>query len=210
MAAQREAVLLLHGLWLNRLAMFLLGRSLERDGYAPVSLTYRSMRGSLDEHLAAVERRIASIPADTVHLVGHSLGGVVALRYLQRAPNARIGRTVLLGAPVAGVQAAQTLARRAGGRLLLGSFLEVFGSGFDIPIAPRYCVGAIAGSKGFGLGAISLRLPSPNDGVVTVDETRLPGLADHIVLPVSHSGMLISSRVARQVAAFLQRGHFEP
>jgi len=79
MATRAEAVLLLHGLWMNRLAMLFLERSLDRAGFMPVSLAYRSMRGTSDEHVAAVARRIASIPADTVHLVGHSLGGVVAL-----------------------------------------------------------------------------------------------------------------------------------
>lgn len=209
MSTPREAVLLLHGLWMNRLAMLPLARSLDRAGFLSVSLSYRSMRGSLEEHLAAIARRIESIPADTVHLVGHSLGGVVALRYLQGTQNAKIGRTVLLGSPVAGSQAARTLARHAGGRFLLGTCIDVFGSGFT-GIDRRFCVGAIAGSREFGLGAMALRLASPNDGAVAVEETRLPGLADHLVLPVSHSGMLFSSAVARQVAAFLRRGHFEP
>jgi len=52
-------------------------------------------------------------------------------------------------------------------------------------------------------------VPEPSDGVVTVDETRLPGLSDHLVLPVSHSGMLISREVALQTAAFLRYGRFE-
>jgi hypothetical protein len=52
-------------------------------------------------------------------------------------------------------------------------------------------------------------VPEPSDGVVTVEETRLPGLSDHLVLPVSHSGMLISQEVARQTAAFLRDGRFE-
>ncbi len=209
MADRREAVLLLHGLWMNRLAMLYLGRLLERNGYSPVSLSYRSMRGELDEHLADIGRCIASIPADVVHLVGHSLGGAVALRYLQQAPDARVGRTVLLGAPVIGSGAARSLAQRPGGRTLLGTSVAIWQSGLDLRIGERYCVGAIAGSKPLGLGHILVRLSGPNDGVVTVEETRLPALADHLVLPVCHSGMLVSAKVARQTAAFLRRGRFE-
>lgn len=69
-------------------------------------------------------------------------------------------------------------------------------------------IGAIAGTRRLGVGMAFARLDNPNDGVVTVAETRLPGLADHLVLPVSHSGMLFSARVAREVCAFLRAGRF--
>jgi len=206
---RREAVVLLHGLWMNRLAMVFLGRRLARRGFAPVSLSYRSMRGAIDEHLADIGQCIAAIPADVVHLVGHSLGGAVALRYLQRAPDSRVGRTVLLGSPVIGSDAALSLAKRRGGRTLLGNSLAIWRSALDPGIGERYCIGAIAGSRPLGLARFVVRLASPNDGVVTVEETRLPSLADHVVLPVSHSGMLISATVARQTAAFLRLGRFE-
>ena len=38
----------------------------------------------------------------------------------------------------------------------------------------------IAGTLGVGLGAIIENLPSPNDGTVAVEETRLPGIKDHL------------------------------
>ena len=218
MATRAEAVLLLHGLWMNSLAMLYLARSLDRAGFRPVSLSYRSMRGTPDEHVAAVARCLASIFADTIHIVGHSLGGVVALDYLAGEPDKRIGRVVLLGAPVAGSRAAQALGRWHGAGLFLGRSIAIWQADFHQrrrrQLEGRFCVGAIAGSRPLpsplGLARFIVRIPPPNDGVVTVDETRLPGLSGHIVLPVSHSGMLISSRVAQQVAAFLRRGHFEP
>ena len=198
--------------------MLYLARSLGRAGFRPVLLAYRSMRGTPDEHVAAVVRRIASIPAHTVHIVGHSLGGVVALGYLAGDPDRRIGRVVLLGSPVAGSQAAHALGRWHGAGLFLGRSIANWQSEDHQrrrrQLDRRFCVGAIAGSRPLpsplGLTRFIVRLPAPNDGVVSVDETRLPGLSGHIVLPVSHSGMLISSRVARQVAAFLRLGHFEP
>jgi hypothetical protein len=69
--------------------------------------------------------------------------------------------------------------------------------------------GAIAGNRRFGLGRlIGLDVPLPNDGVVAVEETRHPQLADHLVMRVSHSEMLVSAAVAREVAAFLATGSF--
>jgi pimeloyl-ACP methyl ester carboxylesterase len=209
MRPQQETVLLFHGLWMNRLAMLYLARSLERAGFRPVSLAYRSMLGTPDEHMAAVARRIASIPADTVHLVGHSLGGVVALGYLAGEPDERIGRVVLLGAPVSGSRAARAIADWPGGNLMLGRSTDIWRSDKRAQLDATACVGAIAGSRPFGLGSVFVDVPEPSDGVVTVEETRLAGLSDHLVLPVSHSGMLVSREVARQTAAFLRKGRFE-
>jgi len=67
----------------------------------------------------------------------------------------------------------------------------------------------IAGSRPWGLGRLMMRLPGTNDGVVRLEETEVVGMRDRIVLPVSHSGMLVSARVAREIAAFLERGAFD-
>jgi hypothetical protein len=92
---------------------------------------------------------------------------------------------------------------------MLGRSMEIWQSDSVPKLDATTCVGSIAGSVAFGLGSIFLDVPEPCDGVVTVDETRLPGLADHLVLPVSHSGMLVSREVAGQTAAFLRNGRFE-
>jgi hypothetical protein len=71
-------------------------------------------------------------------------------------------------------------------------------------------LGVVAGTRVFGLAALLAgRLPGPSDGAVMVAETRVPGAADHLTLPVSHSGMLLSAAVARQTVAFLERGCFD-
>ena len=72
----------------------------------------------------------------------------------------------------------------------------------------RYEVGAIAGTRAFGLGALVTRLPKPNDGVVCLYETRFPALRDHLALPLGHTMLIVSSRVAAQTVAFLANGAF--
>lgn len=70
--------------------------------------------------------------------------------------------------------------------------------------------GTISGSRSLGLSRMLYRqLPQPNDGLLTVEEGTLAGACDHIVLPASHTGMLFSRIVARQVSAFLKTGHFD-
>jgi len=203
-----EAVLLLHGAWMNRWVMVYLAYALRREGFAAQALTYRTMRGTLEEHLARVEKRIAALESPRVHLVGHSLGGLIVLRYLQRGPDVRIGRSVLIGAPVAGCRAAEDLAQRAGGEFLMGKSLGVWREPVDVSLAPRFQVGVIAGTRALGLGRIVTRLPRPNDGVVCLDETKFPSMRDHLALPLGHTLMLASPRVARETAAFLKTGGF--
>lgn len=213
-ADAREPVLLLHGLWTNRLVMSAIALALMRAGYAPVMLDYRSRRGTLAEHLDRIEARVAALPCVRPHLIGHSMGGVLALAWLMRQPAERpFGRTVLLGSPVSGCRAAQEFARHSAGRWLLGRSLELWREPpalAALAIAPEREVGAIAGTHAFGLGPLFVSLPGRSDGVTQVDETRNAGLADHVELPVSHTGMLFSPVVARYCVAFLQRGRFQP
>jgi pimeloyl-ACP methyl ester carboxylesterase len=209
MAENRETVLLLHGLWMNSFAMLYLAQALGGEGYATETFDYHSMRGTLPEHVAALAERVAATDGATVHLVAHSLGGIVALHYLQGERDRRLGRVVLLGSPVGGSQAARALGNWPAGELLLGRSVDIWQSDSRPRLDGTVGVGAIAGSSPFGLGSIFMDVPEPSDGVVTVDETRLPGLADHLVLPVSHSGMLMSGDIVRQTAAFLRTGRFE-
>jgi pimeloyl-ACP methyl ester carboxylesterase len=207
-AEPSAAVLLLHGAWMHPLVMAYLVQALRREGFAAHALGYRTVRDPLEAHLSRLARRIEKLEAARVHLVGHSLGGVIVMRYLQRVADQRIGRAVLLGSPVAGCRAAVRFAERAGGELMMGQSLAMWREPFDVSVDPRFEIGAIAGTRALGLGAVVTRLPKPNDGVVCLDETRFPALRDHLVLPVGHTLMLMSSRVALQTASFLKTGAF--
>ena len=206
----REAVLILHGFLMNRFVMHPLQSALRAAGFDAQTLDYRSVRGTLSEHLAAVGakwRELLAGGASRVHLIGHSMGGVIALAFLQRR-QPEVGRAVLLGAPVAGCAAAAQLSRRPGGSWLMGESQSLWREALPLRIPEGVQVGAIAGVERVGLGALLLELQGDNDGVARVEETRLAGMADHLVLPVSHSGMLFSKEVARQCAAFLHGGRF--
>ncbi|MDE2296501.1 MAG: alpha/beta fold hydrolase [Gammaproteobacteria bacterium] len=171
---------------------------------------YHSVAASVSENAAVLARFIETLGEETIDLVGHSLGGVVILALLERAPPRPAGRAVLLGAPVQGSRAAHGLARWPGGRGILGrAIAEAVLDARPRTLALTREVGVIAGTVPYGLGRLVARLPEPNDGVVLVEETRLAGARDHIELPVNHSGMLFSRAVADQAAAFLESGRFE-
>lgn len=209
MAAMQETVVLVHGLWVHALAMELQRRALGRLGYHAVAYSYRSVRLSLAENAERLALYACSLRARVVHFVGHSLGGLVILKMLARGHDAGSGRIVLEGVPYSGSHAAQELARLEIGHFLLGRSMREWLESERPADFARFEIGVIAGSLGLGLGRLVDRdLPRPNDGVVAVEETRVPGMRDHIVLPINHSGMLVSRSVTRQIAAFLRDGTF--
>jgi pimeloyl-ACP methyl ester carboxylesterase len=208
MASSGESVLLLHGAWMNPLVMAYLAHALRREGFVAQALGYRTMRDPLEAHLSRLANRIAKFEAARVHLVGHSLGGVIVMRYLQRGADRRVRRAVLLGSPIAGCRAAADFAGRPGGELMMGKSLAVWREPIEVSVDSRFEIGAIAGTRALGLSRVVTRLPKPNDGVVCLDETKFPALRDHLALPLGHTLMLVSSRVARQTAAFLKTGAF--
>jgi pimeloyl-ACP methyl ester carboxylesterase len=206
--AARAAVILAHGLWMGAWAMQGLRLLLARHGYAASAFGYPSMAQGLDEHARRLAARIGGLREPLVHLVGHSLGGLVILRCLRNHGEERIGRIVLLGTPVRGCMAGLRLEKIAAGERLLGASRDIWRS-LPEDYRTRRDLGVIAGSHPRGLARLVMRLPGTNDGVVRLEETEAAGMRERIVLPVSHSGMLVSARVAREVAAFLERGSFD-
>jgi len=206
--SSRQAVILVHGLWLGGWTMQGLRLRLGRRGYAAYTFSYPSIAQSLDAHARRLAARIAELPEPVIHLVGYSLGGLVVLRCLRNHGERRIGRVVLMGTPVRSCMAGRHLENLAGGKRLLGASGDVWRKLPEV-FRPRCELGVIAGSRPWGLGRMLVRLPGTNDGVVRLEETEVAGMRDRIVLPLSHSGMLVSAHAARELAFFLERGAFD-
>lgn len=203
-----ECVVLVHGLWLNSLAMYPLHARLARSGFQVQRFGYASVRSTPERNIDRLRRAIQAVRAKRIHLVGHSLGGVLIMHALAKDPDPRIARAVLLGAPVAGSHAGRSLARSRGGRWMLGESLPLWSAG-KAPEAPAGIeVGVLAGDLPIGLGRIVAHLPKGNDGVVALAETRVVGAADSLVLRVNHTGMIFSGALAQQVCTFLKEGRF--
>ena len=208
---------MLHGLWLTGIEATLMRRRLaDRYRFDARQLHYRTVRSTLTEnaeHLRAfITDELRPSPDVPCHFVGHSLGGLVILKMLTDWPEAPAGRVVCLGTPLAGSAAAERIASLPGGDSLLGkSIAEGVLSASASEWARRFDdrdIGVIAGTLGVGLGRLVAKLPEPNDGTVTVEETRWDGLADHLELAATHTTLVTSREVIDQVAAFLNHGHF--
>ncbi len=202
----RKSVILIHGLWWGAWSMGLLGRRLERRGFAARGFSYPTMRQSLAANAAALREFVAGLDLDRIDLVGHSLGGLVILRMLDEYADLPPGRVVLLGSPVNGSAAGRRVADKRLLRPLVGQARSALEQGFSHAPAGRE-VGVIAGSRSVGVGRAFGSMARPNDGTVTVAECRLQG-AEECILPVTHTGLVMAPGVAQAVASFLESGAF--
>ena len=205
--SETARVMLVHGLWMNRLAMVPLARRLAHCGFDVTRYGYQSVRRGLRENAHRLAMACESTGGPW-NLVGHSLGGLLIMSMLHNYPNIKVRRVVLLGCPYENSASAHDMARFAPSRGLLGRTIQDWLHLPRPPIPAGVEVGVIAGDVSFGMGRLFVRLPKPNDGVVAVGETRVPGATDSIVLHSSHSTMLISAPVARAACAFLKDGKF--
>lgn len=216
----RTVIVYVHGLWLNGWESVLLRQRLSRHlNCAALSFHYSSVGAGLPENARALRGFLAGLKADALHLVGHSLGGLVILELFEsvaaRGGGAEgdtplpPGRIVLLGSPVRGSRAARNLSLLPFGQRILGlTAHEAL-----LPERERQWLGArelgiIAGTVPVGLGRFMGPFDSPSDGTVLVAETHLAGAKQHLSLRTTHTGMVYSQEVARQAAAFLREGRF--
>jgi pimeloyl-ACP methyl ester carboxylesterase len=203
-------VVFLHGLWLHGRESVLLCRRLQRAcGFEVRVFRYPSVSASMAEVTTRLQAFIAARAPKELHLIGHSLGGLVAYRFLERFPAQPPGRVVFLGTPAVTSRAAREVGRARWARALLGRCIaEELLTERERKWSGQRDLGIIAGSRAVGLGQLVVRFNEPSDGSVGLSETRLPGATEHITLPVSHFGMLLSARVAREAGGFLAHGHF--
>jgi pimeloyl-ACP methyl ester carboxylesterase len=190
------------------------GRALRRAGYRPLALGYASRSWPLERIVDTLAARIATDNHGApFHIVGHSMGALVAQALIARHRPDGLGRVVMLGPPLAGSEWVALLRRAGLERLVLRRAGDLLHPERSAALAAMlgtvdYPLGIIAGDRALDPLLPRLVFPRANDGKVAVAATHVAGQADHIVLPVSHTLMLWNREVHRQIVAFLQMGHF--
>jgi hypothetical protein len=196
-------VLLLHGLWMPGASMYRLAARLRAAGFDPRIHAYPGARGGPDVVVPGLRERLRDCEA----VVAHSLGGLMTLSALRAVDASPVARVVCLGSPLAGSAAAASLSRNALSAWMLGRASTLLQQGVGAWPGPAE-VGMIAGDRPMGLGQWFGRFDGPHDGTVAVSETRLHGLADHVVVRASHTGLVYSAEAARLAVNFLRDGRF--
>ena len=202
-----DHVIVLHGIWMRGIAMLPLARRLRAAGFSVDTLDYPSVVGSWDDSARRLANHWREHAGRKVHVVGHSLGGLLALHVAANFADLPEGRVVCLGSPLCGSSAASRMGRLPGGKWLMGQSAPILHEGLP-PWRGQRQVGVIAGSTPIGIGSVLGVLKQPHDGTVTVAETRLHGIEAHRVVPCTHTGLAFSSEVAAMTVDFLREGRF--
>ncbi len=209
-----ETVVLVPGIYSPPIVMQRLAARLRSQGFDTRVFKNHFFTQTPPENAQRLLAELQSVSAQRVHVVGHSLGGIVILHALQanaelpEADQFTAGRVVLMASPVQGSELAKRLHAKRWTRPLLGkSVVEGLLEKAPSQLYGREA-GVISGSSRAGLAALIHRPRHVNDGAVSQSETVLAGATDSLCVPHSHALMLFSSLAASKVAQFLKHGRF--
>lgn len=209
-----ETVVVVHGLGRTPASMSVLEYRLEAEGYRVVSFGYPSRSEPMEalvDLLADEIERCCADEANRVHFVTHSMGGILVRSYLADRPEPHLGRVVMLSPPAGGSEIIDAFEDSPLLRLLVGPAAAELGTdSADIsnrfgPV--RFSLGVITGDLSFN-PVTSWIIPGPDDGKVGVDNARVEGAADFLVLPATHTFIMNRSDVAEATIRFLRYGSF--
>ena len=211
---QADCVVLLHGLTRTSASMAALATAFSDAGYAVANIDYPSTQFPIEELAPeAIERGIKACPVESkVHFVTHSLGGILVRYYFADKQFARLGRVVMIAPPNQGsgvVSAMQDVPGFAWYNGPAGLQLGIDAQSVPLQLpAVTYPVGIIAGTKTFNL-ILSQFLANPDDGKVSVENTRVAGMTDFIEVPYSHPFIMKRKPVIELVLRFIATGSFK-
>jgi pimeloyl-ACP methyl ester carboxylesterase len=202
-------VLLIHGILMNTLEMRYLGNQLNKSGFKVHYMYYQSVLKTPAQNAKTIHAKIKKLKLQDLHIVAHSLGGIITMHLLDQFDDIPEGRVVMLGSPVTGSWIAQKFQGWPVVSNILANSMTNALSGEGIPEWKNQREwGMIAGTYNQGLGLLVGGLPSGGDGTVLVEETRHPKQQEHICVNKSHTALLFSREVAELTSTFLKTGKF--
>ncbi len=207
-----ECAVLIHGLGRTESSFYLMGELLGAAGYQVVSLDYPSRTATVEDLVAYVDGAVAQCGDATVNFITHSLGGILVRGWMIGNRPDNMGRVVMLGPPNNGSELVDAMGDIGLYRFMTGPAglqLGTDAAGIAARLPPvDYDVGVIAGNRTTN-PVFSRMIPGDDDGKVSVESTKVEGMTDHIVLPVTHTFLMNNPLVIAQAVIFLRTGAFE-
>jgi len=215
-APAADCVVLLHGLARSAMSMNPMQRALINEGFETANIDYPSRDYTVQELAQiAIPKGLDACRAKEgigrIHFVAHSLGGILLRQYLSEKEIAGLGRVVMLGPPNQGSAAVDELRGYPGFDWLNGPAGLQLGKGEEslpLKLGPaKFELGVIAGNRTIDPITSSV-LDNPDDGRVSVEDTKLDGMTDFVVVEHSHAFMMRMRRPIELTIRFLNSGSF--
>lgn len=214
--AKADRIILLHGIGRTSLSMVEISRKAKDAGYEVHNLNYHSTRDTLATIIRDTHKDYDHIIGDEarrLHFICYSLGCLVTRGIIEQHRPANLGRVAMLGPPNQGSEMADWLKDHSLANWLFGPNLPQLGTANRrvllklIGDSADYELGIIAGKDWIDPVGASI-IPGDNDGRVSVERTRLPGMKAHKIVGVSHTGLLMNDDVIADAIHFIQHGAF--
>lgn len=208
MESKAMKIIILHGLYMHGLVMQPLSLRLKKLGYQTQTLTYNTVNIDEEKVCQSIDKALSTTTGNV--LVGHSLGGLMIKHYLasRRPALQQISHVVAIGSPLKGASIVTKIQELGLGAMLGNSPKHGLNMHEDIWDFPQK-LGSIAGTIPLGARPFLLMdTQTMSDGTVTVEETKISGMTDHVLTKNSHTSMIYSRYIPDQIDHFIQHSHF--
>jgi pimeloyl-ACP methyl ester carboxylesterase len=210
----KDSVVILHGIARTYRCMRSLAKFLKSQGYRVLNVGYPSTRFPLASLIEQVHKKVEDFNQDhqrKIHFVGYSMGGLLARGVINRHRPPNLGRVVQLASPNQGSEVADFWKNNFLFKWIFGPAGQELGTRekdtAHILGPVDYELGVVAGNCTFDPISSAL-IKGPNDGKVSVESTKAPGLTDHIVIPATHTFIIYNREAWNQTLHFLESGKF--
>lgn len=204
-------IILVHGLFMPGVVMIKLRNFFEKKGYTTTIFSYHTISETPEKSAEKLKALIESLDNDNV-IVCHSLGGLLTQKTLSMMenPDQKVQKVISMGTPWQGASIL-TFMQQYCMDGLVGKSLEIL-----LPKNknewqfPKIALGSIAGKS--SIGARILFSPGKKiatDGTVTIEETKIKGMTDHTIIPISHTGLIFSNLCAQKILQFIKMNDFK-
>ncbi|TNZ37229.1 cobinamide adenolsyltransferase [Vibrio parahaemolyticus] len=201
-------IIILHGLYMHGLVMQPLSQKLRKLGYETQVLSYNTVAIDESSLFDSIDHSLNPLTANV--LVGHSLGGLMIKRYLanRKPTTSLISHVVAIGSPLKGASIVGRIQDLGLGAILGNSPHHGLNKHHDAWAFPQK-LGSIAGTVPIGAHPLLIRNDNTmSDGTVTVEETRLDGMQDHIEVKQTHTSLIYNTFVPQQIDHFIRTDYF--